>query len=243
MIGLDRLSKHIQQTHMVQTGPLEYSCVACLRPCGKGKDLLAHAQACDAINKEDDNVVDKDKIEVKLEGENDVLEDTLCTLCGQTFDSQRICDLHHHHVHMKWISTVRRVVIPGQQVQVRELTINDVTSESDLIRAKVDTVVGHWCRMCDCMVKVYRLFYLHMANYHKLDKGYQCNINSCKAQFDTLTEFEQHIEQFKHNQKSIINHADEVSESLFCFGPKLIPNSTHSIVPYSFLTFTFISFS
>jgi len=185
---------------MVQTGPQQFSCVACLKPCGRGKDLLAHAQTCSQAGSQhnSNNNCDKEDKSKSLttggtvkEEESDGME-AICFLCGDEFESNRICDLHQHHVHMKWVSDLRRYTNASDQIdpQVKELTIEDLTPEQDLRKSKVETIVGHWCRMCDQMVKVYRLFYLHMANYHKLDKEFQCNISNCKAQFNSPETFQ-----------------------------------------------------
>jgi DNA-directed RNA polymerase subunit M/transcription elongation factor TFIIS len=217
LIGLDRLNKHIQQSHMVQTGPTEFSCVACLKPCGRGKDLLVHAQNCSQTvsisgsgsnsnsattvgnaSKLDNHKEDKSQVTlVKREEESDGSE-AICFLCGDEFESNTICELHQHHVHMKWVSDLRRYTNASEQIQlqIKELTIDDLTPEQDLRKAKVDTIVGHWCRMCDQMVKVYRLFYLHMANYHKLDKEFQCNVSNCKAQFNSPETFQVFLDFF-----------------------------------------------
>lgn len=195
LIGLDRLNKHIQQSHMVQTGPTEFSCVACLKPCGRGKDLLIHAQTCPKAGVKDNDKDDKSKqllakMEAGSETEN---EAAICFLCGDEFESNEICLLHQHHVHMKWVSDLKRYTNSSTDLtdlHPKELTIDDLTPEDQLRKSKVETVVGHWCRMCDQMVKVYRLYYLHMANYHKLDKEFQCNVSNCKMQFTSAEAFQ-----------------------------------------------------
>ena len=193
LIGIDRLNKHIQQSHMVQTGPTEFSCVACLKPCGRGKDLLAHAQTCTEAGTKKEPKEDKSKLsaQMAIKSESDC-EAAICFLCGDEFESNAICLLHQHHVHMKWVSDLKRYTNTADLTDshIKELTIGDLTPEEDLSKAKVETIVGHWCRMCDQMVKVYRLFYLHMANYHKLDKEFQCNVSTCKAQFTQAEAFQ-----------------------------------------------------
>ena len=194
LIGMDRLNKHIQQSHMVQTGPTEFSCVACLKPCGRGKDLLAHAQNCPKAGVKDKDKDDKSKTSsVKPESkEESDTEAAICFLCGDEFESNEICLLHQHHVHMKWVSDLKRYTNSSADMESipKELTIEDLTPEEELRKSKVETIVGHWCRMCDQMVKVYRLYYLHMANYHKLDKEFQCNVSNCKMQFTSAEAFQ-----------------------------------------------------
>ncbi|XP_054168028.1 uncharacterized protein LOC128965373 [Oppia nitens] len=224
LIGIDRLNKHIQQSHMVQTGPQEFSCVACLKPCGRGKDLLTHAQNCPMAgqkdNKETKEKEDKSKAVVKQESNSDVTEAAICFLCGDEFENNEICLLHQHHVHMKWVSDMRRYSNATPQLidppLIKELTIDDLTPEEELRKAKVDTIVGHWCRMCDQMVKVYRLYYLHMSNYHKLNKEFQCNVSNCKAQFTSAEAFHEHMITTNHTQKTIITNPDEVFVCAYC---------------------------
>ncbi|CAG2162440.1 unnamed protein product, partial [Oppiella nova] len=226
LIGIDRLNKHIQQSHMVQTGPQEFSCVACLKPCGRGKDLLIHAQTCDkAGNKDRDSKEDKggkgaakQHVQPATDAES---EAAICFLCGDEFENNEICLLHQHHVHMRWVSDLRRYTsnTTAQLIDPplpKELTIDDLTPEEDLRKSKVDTIVGHWCRMCDQMVKVYRLYYLHMANYHKLNKEFQCNVSNCKQQFTSAEAFHEHMISTNHTQKTIITHPDEVFVCAYC---------------------------
>ncbi|CAG2110298.1 unnamed protein product, partial [Medioppia subpectinata] len=155
LIGIDRLNKHIQQSHMVQTGPTEFSCVACLKPCGRGKDLLTHAQSCAMAGHNNRDSKDKDEKSKQLMAKSEPVEGeaAICFLCGDEFENNEICLLHQHHVHMRWVSDLRRytnTTVTAQLIDpplVKELTIDDLTPEEDLRKSKVDTIVGHWCRM------------------------------------------------------------------------------------------------
>ena len=182
LIGVERLLKHIQQSHMVLTGN-DFSCIACVQPCGRGKELLNHAQGCSLAGikpEQRDNkcapiVHDPSPL---AEGEVE------CYFCQVRLESDEIYKLHLEHEHMKWVGDPKT---PTEDCKM--LTIDDVISDEQLQKAKIETYVGHWCRNCDQMIKVYQLFYLHMVNYHRLTKEFQCVITQCKAQFTDFEEF------------------------------------------------------
>lgn len=187
LIGVERLLKHIQQAHMVQTGS-DFSCVSCMQQCGRGKELLNHAERCalagvkpEQTNFHFVNPMHEDK--PLAEGEVD------CYFCSVRLESEEIYQMHLHHEHMKWISKpALPLVEKTEEDSTRKLlSINDVISQEEIEKAQIKTFVGHWCRLCDQMIKVYQLFYMHMVNYHNNEKKFECIVSQCKQQF---TDFE-----------------------------------------------------
>lgn len=230
LIGVERLLKHIQQAHMVQTGT-DFSCISCMQQCGRGKDLLNHAERCSlaGIKPEQHNfhyVNPMPDPRPPAEGEVD------CYFCSVRLESQEVYELHLHHEHMKWISKAASPVEKKEEEEEegengvgssstgsttqKLLTINDVISEEDVERAQIKTYVGHWCRLCDQMIKVYPLYYLHMVNYHNNEKKFECIVTNCKQHFTDFEAFKNHIEVEDHSQKSVISHPDEVSVCTYC---------------------------
>lgn len=185
LIGVERLQKHIQQSHMVQTGQKDFSCIACRQSCGLGKDLLNHAQNCSLAGikpvKSDNKFV---PIMEHATPPNPPEVD--CYLCNVRLEDESAYLLHLHHEHKIWINDTTATFTDAP---AKSYTIEDVITDEDLERAKIKTYVGHWCRICDQMVKVYQLYYLHMLNFHKLTKVFQCVISKCKAQFKEFEEF------------------------------------------------------
>ena len=173
LIGVERLLKHIQH----------FSCIACLQTCGRGKELLTHAQGCSLAGVKPEQR-DNKFVPIKLnplplpEGQIE------CYFCTLRMESEEVYKLHLHHEHMKWVGEPQKAPTEGKMIDV-----TDVISDEDLEKAKIQTYVGHWCRMCDQMVKVYQLYYLQMVNYHRLEKEFQCIISNCKTQFKEFDDF------------------------------------------------------
>lgn len=189
LIGVERLQKHIQQSHMVQTGPSDYSCVACRQSCGKGKELLTHAQNCDLAGVKPEKTINRF---VPIQNPATELSEgeCICCFCYEKLESEDAYQLHLHHEHKKWVVADRQNIVEKYDETNRLLTIDDAISDEDLNRAKIKTYVGHWCRMCDQMVKVYQLYYLHMVNFHKMEKMFECVISECQKRFREFADFQ-----------------------------------------------------
>ena len=63
---------------------------------------------------------------------------------------------------------------------------------------------GFYCSICETVISVYPLFYLHMHNVHGRRKRYQCKITSCSAVFASPSELKQHLLVNNHPQKSVM---------------------------------------
>lgn len=209
LIGVERLQKHIQQSHMVQTGPQEFSCIACQFVAGFGKQLLEHAQLCQLAGKLPVKT-DNQYVAYPAKDEESLEEgELLCLFCNAVFYDEDVLNVHLHHEHMLWVdpksvagasepakdAAPDIVEIKGEGEETADgskdppmLQVSNVITSEQMEAAKIKTYVGHWCRICDTMVKVYQLYYLHMNNYHKQVKRFVCIISDCKKMFDNYND-------------------------------------------------------
>ena len=109
-----------------------------------------------------------------------------CYFCYARIDGKDNYERHLIHVHMVWVMDPRMVVDDGTQ---KVLTIEEMLSDDELASAQIETFVGHWCRLCDILIRCYQLYYLHMANHHKMIKVFQCIISECRQNFSDLDSF------------------------------------------------------
>ncbi|XP_050044465.1 uncharacterized protein [Dermacentor andersoni] len=196
-----------------------------------------------------------------------------CFLCCMRFASAQACQMHQHHVHMRWVKrglpdfssedvqnnlynmpmvennsetelTQQRAVesitqqpgseedatstaptreAPGSEGSVTTLaettkkgpeegtddgkggaggTLSsaDIPSDAKLLELGFPTKVGHYCHVCDAVIKSYALYYLHMHNLHRLEKRFQCIVTACGQTFTCPNAFQRHS--LRHNQKS-----------------------------------------
>lgn len=217
--GIERMNKHIMVTHCVQTGPNEFSCTACLQPCGKAEELLSHSYKCQNLAaggpvKEAEDFKLAEPIIPSTKNE------TKCFLCKKVFDSPKKCDLHLNHVHTKWAlrsvvhDTFLMVKHPNGKTDLMPsspqggdttlLKLSDLPSQSELEEIGAETHYGHYCFKCETVIIIYRLYYLHMYNVHKMGKIFECKVSSCKQTFKEAKGLEEHIKATKHPQKSVI---------------------------------------
>ncbi|XP_064455934.1 uncharacterized protein LOC135366893 isoform X2 [Ornithodoros turicata] len=80
------------------------------------------------------------------------------------------------------------------------LTPADIPSDAQLLELGFPTKVGHYCHVCDAVIKSYALYYLHMYNLHRLEKRFQCIVTACSKTFTCASAFQRHS--LRHNQKS-----------------------------------------
>ncbi|KAL1431030.1 hypothetical protein MTO96_014438 [Rhipicephalus appendiculatus] len=166
-----------------------------------------------------------------------------CFLCCMRFASAQACQMHQHHVHMRWVKrglpdfssedvqnnlysmpmvennsetelTQQRAVEsitqqPGseedataatQEAPGGTLSSADIPSDAKLLELGFPTKVGHYCHVCDAVIKSYALYYLHMHNLHRLEKRFQCIVTACSQTFTCPNAFQRHS--LRHNQKS-----------------------------------------
>jgi len=224
LIGTDRMNKHIMTSHCVQTGEKEYSCMLCLQPCEKSDQLLAHSYQCQRKYNETLVATHKqEKLSEQIENENSMEAESelkfKCFLCDRSFNNEDTLVLHLNHVHTKWTSPVivndtflmvhkdgKTNLMPNKSANdnVEQININDLPTNKELEEIGAKTQYGYYCSKCECVIKIYQLFYLHMHNYHHMTKQYECKITSCKKTFKTYEAFKEHVDQAKHPQKSVI---------------------------------------
>ncbi|KAG8194776.1 hypothetical protein JTE90_017218 [Oedothorax gibbosus] len=82
-----------------------------------------------------------------------------------------------------------------------DVSLDDLPDEKELSEIGFPTKVGHFCHLCDAVIKNYRLYYLHMHNLHQLEKRFQCIITACGKTFSETHAFQDHAFRI-HNQKS-----------------------------------------
>ncbi|KAH7985022.1 hypothetical protein HPB52_024359 [Rhipicephalus sanguineus] len=80
------------------------------------------------------------------------------------------------------------------------LSSADIPSDAKLLELGFPTKVGHYCHVCDAVIKSYALYYLHMHNLHRLEKRFQCIVTACSQTFTCPNAFQRHS--LRHNQKS-----------------------------------------
>lgn len=80
------------------------------------------------------------------------------------------------------------------------ISLDDLPEDKELAEIGFPNKVGHFCHLCDAVIKSYRLYYLHMHNLHQLNKRFQCNITACGRTFSKTLAFQKHA--LSHNQKS-----------------------------------------
>lgn len=81
-----------------------------------------------------------------------------------------------------------------------DISLDDLPDDKDLLDIGFPNKVGHFCHLCDAVIKSYRLYYLHMHNLHQLEKRFQCIITACGRTFSQNVAFQKHA--INHNQKS-----------------------------------------
>lgn len=92
---------------------------------------------------------------------------------------------------------------PDISVEVKQSTpikMSDLPNEAALAEIGFPSKSGHYCHLCDTVIKSYTLFYLHMHNLHGLEKRFQCVLSSCSHTFKSVKAFNRHSQ--NHNQKS-----------------------------------------
>lgn len=220
LIGPDRMNKHIMTSHCVQTGVNEYSCMLCLQPCEKSDQLLAHSYQCQRKYSES---ITNYKEKINVNDQASIEENNFpCFLCEKSFRTDKKLQLHLNHVHTKWINTIvlndtflmvqhkdgKTDIMPNKNnnnnTELAQVNINDLPTNKDLEEIGAKTQYGYYCSKCECVIKIYQLYYLHMHNFHKMSKQFECKITSCKKIFKTQESFKEHIDQTNHPQKSVI---------------------------------------
>lgn len=81
-----------------------------------------------------------------------------------------------------------------------DISLDDLPDDKELAEIGFPSKVGHFCHLCDAVIKSYRLYYLHMHNLHQLEKRFQCIITACGRTFSSTIAFQKHA--VNHNQKS-----------------------------------------
>ncbi|XP_022668289.1 uncharacterized protein LOC111253318 isoform X3 [Varroa destructor] len=186
--------------------------------------------------------LDRHAIEAKCvpdDGDNDAegLDEraSTCFLCDLTFKNSELTAQHLHHVHMKWIKRTVRSADKAPEVATQLCPLNDATevimdpsamleqneipTDAQLKEMGFPEKVGHYCHLCNVVIKSYTLFYLHMHNLHGMLKRFTCVVSSCSNTFDDSAAFQIHAG--IHDQRAehfcamcdlIFNTSDELQE-------------------------------
>ena len=178
--------------------------------------------AAEAKLLEQQQLLDAANAAANAENEDDEEKEFKCFLCEKSFNTEEMCNLHLNHVHTKWTSTVivndtflmvqhkdgKTDLMPNKSGnksnELEQININDLPTNKEIDEIGAKTQYGYYCSKCECVIKIYQLFYLHMHNFHKMTKQYECKISSCKKTFKTHESFKEHIDQTNHPQKSVI---------------------------------------
>lgn len=91
------------------------------------------------------------------------------------------------------------------------MTMKDLPTDNELLDLGSVVKVGHYCYLCDAVIKSYSLFYLHMQNVHSLEKKFQCVISSCGFTTRNPAEFQRHTK----IHKQPVTHACSVCDTVF----------------------------
>lgn len=76
--------------------------------------------------------------------------------------------------------------------------MKSIPDRESLLELGFSSKIGHFCHICDTVIKSYSLFYLHMQDLHSHAKRFECVITSCKKTFASPREFQKHVK--LHNQ-------------------------------------------
>lgn len=69
---------------------------------------------------------------------------------------------------------------------------NEIPTDAQLKEMGFPEKVGHYCHLCNVVIKSYTLFYLHMHNLHGMLKRFTCVVSSCSNTFDDSAAFQIH---------------------------------------------------
>lgn len=250
-IGIERMNKHLQSAHCVQTGPNEFSCTVCLQPHGSGEQLLQHSWNCPGKAGRDEllhshhlrphhfahHTLHHPTLPPQslagtptFEAVDSVSNTTICTstsisksshpecfLCGRKFDTSDKLDLHLHHVHARWGNRIvlndtflmvqhkdgKTDLMPSQE-HTDSIGLDNLPNNRLLEEIGAKTQFGYYCHKCECVIRIYQLFYLHMYNLHKQWKQFECRISTCKQVFYSANDFRKHVQDTQHPQYSVI---------------------------------------
>jgi hypothetical protein len=225
-IGAERMNKHLISAHCVQTGPNEYSCTVCLQPHGSGEQLLQHSLTCPGKEARDETLgldSHSSMFEVGCITKSAWFE---CFLCDRKFDTADKLDLHLHHVHARWGNRIvlndtflmvqhkdgKTDLMPSQE-HSDTIALDCLPNNKQLEEVGAKTQFGYYCHKCECVIRIYQLFYLHMYNLHKQWKQFECRISTCKQVFYNATDFRKHVLDSRHPQYSVI---ERPLESIAC---------------------------
>ncbi|GIY92280.1 zinc finger protein 710 [Caerostris extrusa] len=109
-----------------------------------------------------------------------------------------------------------------------DVSLDDLPDDRELAEIGFPSKVGHFCHLCDAVIKSYRLYYLHMHNLHQLEKRFQCIITACSKTFSETYSFHEHI-YAGHNQKS--EHYCSMCDNVFADDEELqdhLVNAEHA---------------
>lgn len=232
LMGKERMTRHIQSTHCIETSQGEYSCLRCHQVAGTCETIIHHMSKCPSLPRihqgttKSSTSESSDSISSFNEKNDDVKDTQIKTSTGdlcKSMDefkqilpesientketkcficSQSFDSVESCRIHMSHIHT--KWIKRKVDLESVKLLVSHLPSINQLQSAGVTASNGFYCHFCEVVIQNYPLFYLHMSNLHKMRKVYQCKISSCHEIFYNSDELKEHSELNCHPQKSVI---------------------------------------
>lgn len=99
----------------------------------------------------------------------------------------------------KSLNTLSAVCENDTDSQDDYVSFSSLPDDKQLSKIGFPKKFGHFCRICNIVIQNYRLYYMHMHNFHQHKKMFKCIISSCRKIFNVFSEFEAHASE--HSQK------------------------------------------
>ncbi|XP_035222659.1 uncharacterized protein LOC118195446, partial [Stegodyphus dumicola] len=175
-----------------------YKCTQCAATFLSEKEIKKHL--VDTKHTQNFEIIRNNEGSIKL------LE---CFLCDKKATCSETLVKHFLHVHMVWIDKNSPKSSEDKETDALKnsdengeilstLVMKDIPGKEELADLGLETKVGHYCHLCDSVIKSYPLYYLHMQDLHSSEKRFRCAITSCESTYTNYKEFQNHVK--VHNQ-------------------------------------------